>query len=198
MNQTKDYVIVNIPTIYTHSPPYSLQSSLPPSPILYSLPPSPILYNLPHSLPPSPSYSLPPSPTNDSSTNSSPIPPSPSPPIQSPPILSPSIPSPPIPSPPIQSYTNLRYRRKLYNRHLYTIQNQIEYKDNDNDDNNYNIKTNINNDCFINIGNVENIKFEDENYANYKTQSKISNYTRSFRKFIGKQQIINNDNQEYV
>ena len=92
---------------------------------------------------------------------------------------------------PIQSHTNLAYRRRINNRHLYATQTQIDRKDNSDIE-----KKNINNDCFINIGNVENINFQDENSnSKYKNQSKISKCSNIIRNIIGIQKTSNIDTE---
>ena len=166
MEQTKDYVIVNIPTNYTYSPSYSV----PPSPIIYSISPSP---------------------TSDSSRSSSTTNPSPI-------LYNQCIPTSPsdIPNfikPNYSNLTNLTNRRKLNSKH---ISNHSIYEQKDLIVIHKNVEKNveINDKKNTNVFQEEN----NENYSYFKNESKLSNYTKSFKNFIGKQQIINNDNKEYV
>ena len=172
MEQKTDYVVVNIPTVYTYSPPYSV-------------PPSPVVYSPIHS----PPYSLPPSPTNDSSSCSSPT-------NYNPLIYNHCMPA-DIPINYVKSnysnLSNLSNRRKLNSKHLcnhsiYEKKDLIIIEQNDNNPS-LDIEKDIRNDY-----QEEN----NENNTNYKNQSKLSNYTRTFRNFIGKKHIFDNDNKEYV
>lgn len=170
MEQTKDYVIVNIPTTYTYSPSYSVQ----PSPIIYSMSPSP---------------------TSDSSRSSSPTNPSPI-------LYNQCIPTSPsdIPNfikPNYSNLTNLSHRRKLNSKH---ISNHSIYEQKDLIIIHKNVEKNVEKNVVINEKKNTNVFQEEnnENYSYFKNESKLSNYTKSFKNFIGKQQIIHNDNKEYV
>jgi hypothetical protein len=174
MEQKKDYVIVNIPTNYTYSPSYSVT----PSPIIYSMSPSP---------------------TSDSSRSSSPTNPSPILYNQFMPTSPSDIPN--FIKPNYSNLTNLTHRRKLNSKH---ISNHSIYEQKDlivihkniekSVDKNIEKNVEINDKKNANVFQEEN----NENYSYFKNEYKLSNYTKSFKNFIGKQQIINNDNQEYV
>jgi hypothetical protein len=141
----------------------------------YSITPSPII------------YSMSPSPTSDSSRYSSPTNPSPI-------LYNQCIPTSPsdIPNfikPNYSNLTNLSQRRKLNSKH---ISNHSIYEQKDLIVIHKNVEKN--DKKFADVVLEEN----NENYSYFKNESKLTNYTKSFKNFIGKQQIINNDNKEYV
>ena len=141
----------------------------------YSVTPSPII------------YSMSPSPTSDSSRSSSPTNPSPI-------LYNQYIPTSPsdIPNfikPNYSNLTNLTNRRKLNSKH---ISNHSIYEQKDLIVIHKNVEKN--DKKFADVVLEEN----NENYSYFKNESKLTNYTKSFKNFIGKQQIINNDNKEYV